>query len=124
METVLLIGYIILGLIALFIVVLIIRRIVCAIVRRKRMNDPDNEKSIAASGDYMAALMAYQKKKLEDNISPQLLDLLRRYKFSRYIPTSEDAKFVRKSALEMKKKVVHEENILSRIKMGFWNAIR
>ena len=76
METVLLIGYIILGLIALFIVVLIIRRIVCAIVRRKRMNDPDNEKSIAASGDYMAALMAYQKKKLEDNISPQLLDLL------------------------------------------------
>ena len=124
METVLLIGYIILGLIALFIVVLIIRRIVCAIVRRKRMNDPDNEKSIAASGDYMAALMAYQKKKLEDNISPQLLDLLRRYKFSRYIPTADDAKFVRESALEMKKNVVHEENILSRIKMGFWNAIR
>ena len=124
METVLLIGYIILGLIALFIVVLIIRRIVCAIVRRKRMNDPDNEKSIAASGDYMAAMMAYQKKNLEDNISPQLLDLLRRYKFSRYIPTSEDAKFVRETALEMKKKVVHEENILSRIKMGFWNAIR
>ena len=124
METVLLIGYIILGLIALFIVVLIIRRIVCAIVRRKRMNDPDNEKSIAASGDYMAALMAYQKKKLEDNISPQLLDLLRRYKFSRYIPTADDAKFVRESALEMKKNVVHEENILSRIKLGFWNAIR
>ena len=124
METVLLIGYIILGLVALFAVVLIIRRIICAILRRKRMNDKDSEKSIAASGDYMAALMAYQKKNLEDNISPQLLELLQQYKFSRYIPTEEDARFVRSSALDMKKKVVHEENILSRIKMGFWNAIR
>lgn len=124
METVLLIGYIILGLVALFAVVLIIRRIICAILRRKRMNDKDSEKSIAASGDYMAALMAYQKKNLEDNISPQLLELLQQYKFSRYIPTEEDARFVRSSALDMKKKVVHEENILSRIKMGFWNALR
>lgn len=124
METILFIGYILIGLIALFIIVLIIRRIVCAIVRRKRMNDPDNEKSIAASGDYMAALLAYQKKRLEDNISPQLLELLQKYKFSRYIPTADDARFVRKSALELKKKVVHEENILSRIKMGFWNALR
>lgn len=124
METVILIGYIILGLVALFAVVLIIRRIICAILRRKRMNDKDSEKSIAASGDYMAALMAYQKKNLEDNISPQLLELLQQYKFSRYIPTEEDARFVRSSALDMKKKVVHEENILSRIKMGFWNALR
>ncbi len=124
METVLLIGYIILGLVALFAVVLIIRRIICAILRRKRMNDKDSEKSIAASGDYMAALMSYQKKNLEDNISPQLLELLQQYKFSRYIPTEEDARFVRSSALDMKKKVVHEENILSRIKMGFWNALR
>lgn len=124
MKTVLLIGYIILGLVALFAVVLIIRRIICAILRRKRMNDKDSEKSIAASGDYMAALMAYQKKNLEDNISPQLLELLQQYKFSRYIPTEEDARFVRSSALDMKKKVVHEENILSRIKMGFWNALR
>lgn len=124
METVLLIGYIILGLVALFAVVLIIRRIICAILRRKRMNDKDSEKSIAASGDYMAALMAYQKKNLEDNISPKLLELLQQYKFSRYIPTEEDARFVRSSALDMKKKVVHEENILSRIKMGFWNALR
>ncbi len=124
METVLLIGYIILGLVALFAVVLIIRRIICAILRRKRMNDKDSEKSIAASGDYMAALMAYQKKNLEDNISPQLLELLQQYKFSRYIPTEEDARFVRSSALDMKKKVVHEENILSKIKMGFWNALR
>ncbi len=124
METILFIGYILIGLIALFIVVLIIRRIVCAIVRRKRMNDPDNEKSIAASGNYMAALVSYQKKRLEDNISPQLLELLQKYKFSRYIPTADDARFVRESALELKKKVVHEENILSRIKMGFWNALR
>ena len=124
METILFIGYILIGLIALFIVVLIIRRIVCAIVRRKRMNDPDNEKSIAASGNYMAALISYQKKRLEDNISPQLLELLQKYKFSRYIPTADDARFVRESALELKKKVVHEENILSRIKMGFWNALR
>ena len=124
METVLLIGYIILGLVALFAVVLIIRRIICAILRRKRMNDKDSEKSIAASGDYMAALMSYQKKNLEDNISPQLLELLQQYKFSRYIPTEEDARFVRSSALDMKKKVVHEENILSKIKMGFWNALR
>lgn len=124
METVLLIGYIILGLVALYAVVLIIRRIICAILRRKRMNDKDSEKSIAASGDYMAALMSYQKKNLEDNISPQLLELLQQYKFSRYIPTEEDARFVRSSALDMKKKVVHEENILSRIKMGFWNALR
>lgn len=124
METVLLIGYIILGFVALFAVVLIIRRIICAILRRKRMNDKDSEKSIAASGDYMAALMSYQKKNLEDNISPQLLELLQQYKFSRYIPTEEDARFVRSSALDMKKKVVHEENILSRIKMGFWNALR
>lgn len=124
METILFIGYILIGLIALFIVVLIIRRIVCAIVRRKRMNDPDNEKSIAASGNYMAALISYQKKRLEDNISPQLLELLQKYKFSRYIPTADDARFVRESALELKKKVVHEEKILSRIKMGFWNALR
>ncbi len=124
METILFIGYILIGLIALFIVVLIIRRIVCAIVRRKRMNDPDNEKSIAASGNYMAALISYQKKRLEDNISPQLLELLQKYKFSRYIPTADDARFVRESAFELKKKVVHEENILSRIKMGFWNALR
>lgn len=124
METVLFIGYIILGLVALFAVVLIIRRIICAILRRKRMNDKDSEKSIAASGDYMAALMSYQKKNLEDNISPQLLELLQQYKFSRYIPTEEDARFVRSSALDMKKKVVHEENILSKIKMGFWNALR
>lgn len=124
METILFIGYILIGLIALFIVVLIIRRIVCAIVRRKRMNDLDNEKSIAASGNYMAALISYQKKRLEDNISPQLLELLQKYKFSRYIPTADDARFVRESALELKKKVVHEENILSRIKMGFWNALR
>ena len=88
------------------------------------MNDPDNEKSIAASGNYMAALISYQKKRLEDNISPQLLELLQKYKFSRYIPTADDARFVRESALELKKKVVHEENILSRIKMGFWNALR
>lgn len=124
METVLFIVYILIGLIALFIVVLIIRRIVCAIVRRKRMNDSDNEKSIAASGNYIAALLAYQKKSLNDNISPQLLELLQKYKFSRYIPTAEDAKFVRTSAMEIKKRVVHEENILSRIKMGFWNALR
>lgn len=124
METILFIGYILIGLIALFIVVLIIRRIVCAIVRRKRMNDPDNEKSIAASGNYMAALISYQKKRLEDNISPQLLELLQKYKFSRYIPTADDARFVKESALELKKKVVHEEKILSRIKMGFWNALR
>ena len=123
-ETVLFIGYIILGLVILFIIVLIFRRIICAIVRRHRMNDKNCERSIAASGDYIAALLEYQKKPVDDNLSTALLELLQKYKFGRYVPNDNDAEFVRKSAYEIKKQVVSEENILSRIRMGFWNALR
>ena len=124
METVLFIGYIILGLVILFIIVLIFRRTICAIVRRHRMNDKNCERSIAASGDYIAALLEYQRKPVDDNLSPALLELLQKYKFGRYVPNDNDAEFVRKSAYEIKKQVVSEENILSRIRMGFWNALR
>ena len=88
------------------------------------MNDKNCERSIAASGDYIAALLEYQKKPVDDNLSTALLELLQKYKFGRYVPNDNDAEFVRKSAYEIKKQVVSEENILSRIRMGFWNALR
>lgn len=124
MKTMLFIVYILLGIIALLILVLIVRRLVLSIRRSRRINSEDCEVAIAASSDYMAALTGYQKKKLEDCISLQLLELLQRYKFSRYVPTEQDAEFVRQSAYEMKKMVVSEEKFFSRIKMGFWNALR
>lgn len=111
-------------LIVLFILVMTVRRIVIAIIRREGMRSSDSEKSIAVSGEYMERLAGYGGRTLADYVSDDVLDLMRRYKFSRYVPDSRDAEIVRNAAASMKKSVVKEQNAVGRFKMGFWNALR